>query len=185
VPILDVLQAFVMAQCTERCGFSSAQIFKNVCRTDCSGKEAASNHTFFLRSFSLSKFNRTPAGHCFPPPLSVFFSEVVKFVTYWTAVAVQREETIRRLSMSEQALCPTCYAMRPRNNGAPEAHLFLPVVLHCSPYCLMSTNGKRSFSSEGCRVVITNKIPLNRTARHLEGNTGSTLQKGGLIVRGK
>jgi len=45
--------------------------------------------------------------HIFPPSTLGFFSEVVKFVTYWTAVSVQREETISRVAMSGQALCPT------------------------------------------------------------------------------
>jgi len=78
----------------EPCGFSSVQIYKMFAEEIAVAKRAASNYTFFLRSFSLSKFNRTPEVHCFSSPFSVFFSEVVKFVTYWTAVAMQRQETI-------------------------------------------------------------------------------------------
>jgi len=60
--------------------------------------------------------------------------------------------------MSGQALCPTWYAMRPRNNGAREAHLFFPTVLHCSPYCLISTNSKRSFPQKAVALLLLPKF---------------------------
>jgi hypothetical protein len=102
--------------------------------TDDSGKDAASNHTFFPRNLTVSRYIRIQAAHCYPSLHGTFsLRRYGEFVTYWIAVAVQGEETISRMAMCGQAMYQTWYILRPRNGAADGARGFPLSSYYCAP----------------------------------------------------